>query len=61
MYSNSYSCQILMKHEFAQQILKNPHIKFHENPASGSQAAPCRQTERHDEASIHHSQFCKHT
>jgi len=43
MLSTDNSCQILMKLEFSQQILKK-YIKFHENPFSGSQDVPCVQT-----------------
>jgi hypothetical protein len=39
MYSNRYSCEILMKIKFFQQILeKFSYIKFHENPFRGSRA-----------------------
>jgi len=42
MLSTSYSCQILMKLEFSQQIFeKSSNIKFHEEPFSGSRAVPC--------------------
>jgi hypothetical protein len=41
-----YSCQILMKLEFSEQIFKkSSSVKFCENPSSGSQVVPCRQTE----------------
>jgi hypothetical protein len=41
-----YSCQILMKFEFSQQILeKSLSIKFHENPSSGSRVVPCGQAD----------------
>jgi len=37
------------------------HIKFHENPSSGSRGVPCGRTDRrrdkHDEANSHFSQF----
>jgi hypothetical protein len=34
-----YSCQILIKHEFPQQIFeKSSTIKYHKNSSSGSQA-----------------------
>jgi hypothetical protein len=37
-----YSCQILMKHEFARQSLeKYPNIKFNENLPSASRIVPC--------------------
>jgi hypothetical protein len=29
---------------FFNRFSKNPHIKFHENPSSGSQAVPCGRT-----------------
>ena len=36
MRSTLYSCQILMKLEFSQQMLeKSSDVKFHENPFSG--------------------------
>jgi carbohydrate-binding DOMON domain-containing protein len=36
MYSTRYSCPILMKLEFSQQIFeKYLNVKFHENPFSG--------------------------
>ena len=42
-----YSCPILMKLEFSQQIFKKcSNIKFLENPSSGSLFVPCRQTDR---------------
>jgi len=31
---------------FLSRFLKNSHIKFHENPSSGSQVFPCRRTNR---------------
>ena len=41
--STHYSCQILMKLEFSQQIfVKHSNIYCHENPSSGSWAVPCR-------------------
>jgi len=39
MYSTRYSCQILMKLEFSQQIFRK-YIKFHENPTSVSRVVP---------------------
>jgi len=37
MYSTSYCCQILSKHEFSGQFFeKYSNIKFRENPSSGS-------------------------
>jgi len=51
MQSTRYSCQISMKLELSGQSFKKcKNIKFHENPSNGSQVAPCRQTDRHDEA-----------
>jgi hypothetical protein len=47
MYSTLYSCQILMKLVFSQQISKKySNIKCHKNPSSGSWAVLCRQTWR---------------
>jgi len=44
--SNLYSCPILVKLEFSQQIFeKYANIKFHENPLSGSRVVPCGQTD----------------
>ena len=55
-----YSCQILMKLEFSQQISeKYSNIKFHENPSSGGPVIPCEQRDRHDEADSRFSQFCE--
>jgi hypothetical protein len=46
MQRTRYSCQILMKLEFSQQVLKeSSYIKFHENPSSGSRVVPCGQTD----------------
>ena len=43
------------------QILeKYSNIKFDENPSSGRQVVPHGQTDRHDEAKSHFSQFCEH-
>ena len=45
-----YCCQILMKLEFSQHIFeKYPHIKFHENPSSGSRVVPCGRKHTHEE------------
>jgi hypothetical protein len=42
MSSTRYSCKILIKLEFSEQIfLKYSNNKYHENPSSGSQAVPC--------------------
>jgi len=46
--------------QFSRQIFEiRSNIKFHENQTSGSQAAMWTdgQTDRHDEADIHFSQF----
>jgi hypothetical protein len=41
MYSNLYSCPILMKLEFYQKISENSsNIKFHENPTRGVLVSP---------------------
>jgi hypothetical protein len=41
-----YSCQILIKLEYSQQIFdKSSNIKFHENPSSGSRVVPCGRTD----------------
>jgi hypothetical protein len=59
MQSARYSCSSLMKLEFSQQIFeKRINTKFHDNPSSGSRVVPCRQTDRHDSANSHFSQFC---
>ena len=52
MQSALYTCQILLKPEFSRQIFekKNTHIKFHENPSSGSRVVSCERTDRHDVA-----------
>jgi hypothetical protein len=45
MYSTRCCSHILIKLEFSQQIFENySHIKFHENPSSGSRFVPCEQT-----------------
>jgi len=42
MYSTCYSCQVLIKLVFSQQIFqKYPNIDFHENPSSESRVVPC--------------------
>jgi hypothetical protein len=48
-----------MKLEFSRQTEKNTHIKFHENPSSGSRIAPCGQKDGHDEANNHFGNFAK--
>ena len=46
MYRTHYSCQILIKLEFSWQSFKKYlNTKFHDNPFSGSQGVPCRQTD----------------
>jgi hypothetical protein len=48
MQSTRYSCQLLMKFEFTQQVFeKSSSIKFHENLSGGSGIIPCGQTDRH--------------
>jgi hypothetical protein len=32
---------------YIDRFSENTHIKFHENPPSGSRAVPCKQTKRH--------------
>jgi hypothetical protein len=64
MWSTNYSCKIVIKLEFSQQIFeKYSSIKFHENSSSGSKDVPCGQkdgrTDTHDEANSHFSQFCE--
>jgi hypothetical protein len=59
---SSYSCQILMEHEFSRQIFgKRRSVEFLENPSSGRRVVPWgranRQTDRNDEANIHFSRF----
>ena len=45
MKSTRYSCRILMKFEFSQQIFeKSLNIKFYQNPSSGSLVVTCGQT-----------------
>ena len=47
VYWSSYSCQILMKLEFYQQIFdKYSNIKFHESPSSGIRVVACGYKER---------------
>jgi hypothetical protein len=53
-----YSCQILMKFEFPQQIFKKG-IMFHQNPSSGSQVVLCGQTDGCDKANGLFAQFCE--
>ena len=73
----SYLCKVPVifirfqsKMNFFQQIFeKQPNIKFHKNPSSGSQVVPCgrtdrqlnRQTVRHEGANSHtYSNFAQH-
>ena len=37
-----------MKLEFSQQVFKNPHMKFHENPSNGAGSQFDRQTDKTD-------------
>jgi len=49
-----------MKPEFSEHIFeKYSHIKFHENPSSGSRVVPCGRTDTHDEANGRFLQFCE--
>jgi len=67
MQSTRYSCHILIKLEASRQILvKYSNIKFHENrPVEAelfhtykhNKGRTDRQTDRHDEAKNHFSQF----
>jgi hypothetical protein len=62
MYSNRYSCRILMKLEFSSHIFeKDSNIKFNQNPSSGSRVVACGRTNRQtpDEANSRFSQFCE--
>jgi len=63
-----YSCQILMKLAFVQQIFeKYGSVKFHENPSSGSRTFACGrtdeqtggETDRHDATNRSFSHFCE--
>ena len=52
-----YSCLILMKLEFSQQVFeKHSNIRFNESPSSDYQDVPCRPTDvltnRHDEVNM---------
>jgi len=59
-WSTCYYCQILIKSLCSTQIFeKHRNVKFHENPSSGSRVVPCGQTDRHNEANCHFSQFCE--
>jgi len=48
-----------MKFEFYEQVLKNTHIKFHENPSSGSRVIPCGRTHGHGETDDDFHGFAK--
>jgi hypothetical protein len=49
--STRYSCPILMKMDFSEEILKKySNMKCRENTSSGSRVVPCGQKERHGEA-----------
>jgi hypothetical protein len=53
-----YSCQILTKLEFSQQIFeKYSNIKCHENLSSGSRVVPRGHKDRRDKATSYFSQF----
>jgi hypothetical protein len=55
-----YSCPILMKLQYSQQIWgKYSNVKFNENPSSGSRLVQCGQTDGHDEDYSRFSQFCE--
>jgi len=43
---------------FRQTFEKYSNIKFRENSLSGTRVIPCGQTDRHDDANSHISQFC---
>jgi len=45
-----------MKLEFSWQIFEK-HIKFHENPSSGSRVVPLGRSDRHTEANSRFKQF----
>ena len=52
-----YSCSILMKLEFSQQIFeKYSDIKFHEMPSSGRGVVLCGQTDGYEEANSRFSE-----
>jgi len=57
-----YSCKILIKLEFSQQIFKKySNIKFYENPSSGSPVFLRQEMDVHDGTNRLFSQFCEHT
>jgi hypothetical protein len=46
MQRTRYSCRIIMKPEFSQQIFeKTSNYKFHQNLSIGSRVVPCGQTD----------------
>jgi len=46
MYSTVYSCPIVIKREFSEQMFqKSTNIKCRENPTSGSRVVPCGWTD----------------
>jgi hypothetical protein len=54
MWSNRYSCPILMKLKFSRQVFeKCSNVTFYEKTPSGNRVIPCRwtnrRTDRHDE------------
>ena len=56
-----YSYPILIKLEFSWRVLEKCwYVKFDKNTSSGSRVVTCRETDRHDEANSHFSQFCEH-
>jgi hypothetical protein len=66
MASTRYSCQILIKRNFCQQIFEEySNIKFHENPSSVSQVVASEQvdrrtdgkTDRHDDLTVTFRKF----
>ena len=60
MYSTRYSCPILTKLEFSQQIFeKYSNTKINENPSNGSRVVQCANTQ--DEANTRFSQLCERT
>jgi hypothetical protein len=62
-WSTRYSCQILIKLEFSQQIVeKYTNIKFQENSSGGSRVVPCGRTDKYNKANsllFFFLQFCK--
>jgi hypothetical protein len=59
MKSTHFSCPVLIKLQFSQQILKNPHTSnFRKIHPAG---AKLFHADRHDEANSHFAQFCECT